>query len=121
MIDAVIDSVVGSLRLKDAILFDICIGAHIGRVDISEAVGQIDHFAHLSFLEQCGEVVTIELLNLPAYWWQLEGVFTCHGVRLHRHALALHDSGSLVTIATGVREGELACLLLWVQVIIDQP
>ena len=121
MVDAVIDGIVGSLELFKSILIDIVEDTCIGRVNGCEAIGQVDDLACLTFLEQCGITLAIDLLYLPTDWWQHQRVLTRHGVGLHRHALALHHSSSLVAIAASMREGELARLQVGVLVVVDQP
>ena len=68
-----------------------------------QRVGQVDHVASLSLLEQGGVALGIDLLDLPLHGWQFHVVFTCIFIRLHFYAVAGGVRGGLV--------GVLSCAL----------
>ena len=89
MVYAVIYCIVVCLWLRDAIVVNILIGACVCGVLRCEAVGQVYHVAHLSFLEQGGVALARYLLHLPAHWWQHQHILSCCWVGRYLHALAL--------------------------------
>ena len=122
MVDAVIDSVIGSRRRLDRLIVHILVFAHVGGVLADEAVGQVDDLAHLSLLEQRGIALTVDLLHLPAHRRQHQHVLARRRVGSHLHALALYLHRGIVLVATLlVPEDLLALRAVGVQVVIDQP
>ena len=99
----------------------ILILTHVGGILAYQTLGQVDHLAHLSLLEQCGVSLTVYLLYLPAYWRQLNFVLAGHWVGQHLHTLALGGNLRLMTVATRMHIGGVALGEVGVQIVVNQP
>ena len=103
MIDTVVAGVGRLVGTADGLPVNICKVAFKDAVALGQAVGQVNHFAHLSVLEQGGVALAVDLLHLPAHGRQQQFVLAGHGVGLHLHALAIHGVLGLV-LAAGVHD-----------------
>ena len=122
MVDAVVDGVATDLGVYHRDGVNIFIGTHIGGVLLRETVGQIDHLAHLSLLEQRGIATTVDLLHLPAHRWQQHLVLAGSLVGPDGHAFALRLHRGVMLVAVVLVTHHLSALgAVRVLVVVDQP